>query len=199
MTSPAASFILSPRVGSTGKPNTTRKPFLTWGRRSQGFSLIELLIVVAIILIIAAIAIPNLLAAKRSANESAAASSIRSMTTAEVSYNITYPATGYAAALINLGAPIGTDCTTVVTTAALSCLIDQTLSNNGNPAGTGKSGYNFNAVGTVATYFVSAVPMSAAQGRKSYCAVEDNVIRVLDPAAAIADHAACAALPAVNN
>ena len=60
-------------------------------RANKGFSLIELLIVVAIILIIAAIAIPNLLQAKIAANESSAAGSLRTLTSAEVTYYNSYP------------------------------------------------------------------------------------------------------------
>ena len=85
-----------------------------------GFSLIELLIVVAIILIIAAIAIPNLLRARIASNESSAASSVRSIATAEVAYNSAYPTLGYAAALTNLGGP-ASGCSPSSTTARPSC------------------------------------------------------------------------------
>src|SRR6201987_558813 len=103
----------------------------------QGFSLIELLIVVAIILIIAAIAVPNLLRAKIAANESSAANSVRKIATAEVTYSAAFPTVGYAAALSDLGGP-AVACTPAPSSA---CIIDNTLS-----SGT-KSGYQFAAKG----------------------------------------------------
>src|SRR5207342_639723 len=103
-----------------------------------------LLIVVAIILIIASIAIPNLLRARMAANEASAASSIRTVNTAQITYQSTYPTTGYAVALKNLGGPIGAAC---VSAPASACLIDSVLANNGNPAGSGKSGYLFVGAG----------------------------------------------------
>src|SRR5947208_8620930 len=93
-------------------------------KKEKGFSLIELLIVVAIILIIAAIAIPNLLRSKIAANESSAVASVRTINTAEISYNVAFPTFGYAATLANLGGGGGAGC---VATNAQACLIDTTL------------------------------------------------------------------------
>lgn len=153
-------------------------------RNQKGFSLIELLIVVAIILIIAAIAIPNLLSARMAANEASAVSSIRTVNTAEVTYNSTYPDVGYAAALVNLGGALGAACVPSSTTA---CLIDSVLANNGNPAGSGKSGYMFTTgTGTVAGsvnvgYTILATPITVNQtGIRAFCSMEDAVVRV-DP------------------
>src|ERR1700727_2000994 len=98
---------------------------------------IEMLIVVAIILIIAAIAIPNLMRARMAANDSSAAASERSIVTAEVGYYSAYPTIGYTA-LASLGgaAPCSPG-------TATGCLIDNLLATA--TAGTGKSGYFFSA------------------------------------------------------
>jgi type IV pilus assembly protein PilA len=156
-------------------------------RKQRGFSLIELLIVVAIILIIAAIAIPNLLRARMAANESSAVASVRTTNTGEITYNSTYPTVGFATALSNLGGALGTACTPSTTTA---CLIDSVLANDGNPANSGKSGYKFKSgTGTAAGgvnvgYTIQATPITINQtGIRGFCAEEDAVVRV-DPAGA---------------
>jgi type IV pilus assembly protein PilA len=68
-------------------------------RSTKGFSLIELLIVVAIILIIAAIAVPSFLHSRMAANESAAVATIRTLNTAQISYSSAYPSVGYSSTM----------------------------------------------------------------------------------------------------
>lgn len=151
-------------------------------RKQKGFSLIELLIVVAIILIIAAIAIPNLLRARIAANESSAVASLRTINTAQVSYSTNYSTVGFATALTNLGPSPANPCAASSTTA---CLIDSTLANNGNPAGSGKSGFQFVTTGatsgtstTNVIYFSTATPTVLNQtGSRAFCSYEDGVVR----------------------
>ena len=148
-------------------------------KKQKGFSLIELLIVVAIILIIAAIAIPNLLRSKMAANESSSVGSLRTINTAEVTYNTAYPNQGYSNALADLGG--AAPCTVATTTA--SCLIDNFLASASGPA-SGKSGYYFlyapgaAAGGTINTYTVSAFPVTAGTtGQRGFFTDQTGVIR----------------------
>jgi type IV pilus assembly protein PilA len=125
---------------------------------------------VAIILIIAAIAIPNLLKVRISANESSAVGSVRNLTTANVQYATQCPNLGFPAALANLG-PGNNTC-------AAAGIIDAVL-----VTGT-KSGYNFtytpggaNAAGVITNYNILALPITpSVTGQREFCAVEDDVI-----------------------
>jgi type IV pilus assembly protein PilA len=149
-------------------------------RTTKGFSLIELLIVVAIILIIAAIAIPSLLRARIAANESSAVATVRTLNSGMITYNSNFPTTGYAAAMSNLGPSAANPC---VASSASACLIDSALASNGVPAGAGKAGFSFAATGSggppANTYFITATPVTLhATGDRSFCSVEDAVVRV---------------------
>jgi len=162
--------------------------------RQKGFSLIELLIVVAIILVIAAIAIPNLLRAQIAANESSAVGSVRSIVTAEETYNSSW-GIGYSTNLANLGGALP-----CVASPATACLIDPVLS------GGTKSGYTINAIGgaaaggVVPTYVVYAVPVSVGQtGQRGFCSDESGVVR-FDPTGLLtpATDVACQAESAIQ-
>ncbi len=167
---------------------------------AAGFSLIELLIVVAIILIIAAISIPNLMRARMAANDSSAAASERTIVTGEIGYFASYPTIGYAS-LAALGG--ASPCTPAV---AGGCLIDNNLATDG--AGGGKSGYKFAAAalagagsGIPNEFYTTATPISAQTGTKAYCAFDDGVVRT-QPAgtiALVASYVACQGLLPMAN
>jgi prepilin-type N-terminal cleavage/methylation domain-containing protein len=139
--------------------------------RNHGFSLIELLIVVAIILIIAAIAIPSLIHSKMAANEASAVGSLHSINTAIVNYVGEY-GIGYPVALVNLGP-------SAAPTSAAADLIDDVLVTSI------KSGYTFSYVagpagtgGTISTYTITATPTTpGVTGTRGFYTDQSSVIR----------------------
>ena len=144
----------------------------------NGFSLIELLIVVSIIGIIAAIAVPSLLASRRAANEGSALSAMRTIDSAQVTYLNTGGAGNYG----TLG-DLGTE-----------SLVDSVL-------GTGsKSGYTFDCpagnltAGAPPTYFATSIPSSTVgasrTGNRSFVIAEDGIVRGKVTVTAAANHAA---------
>jgi len=147
-------------------------------KKQSGFSLIELLIVVAIILIIAAIAIPNLLRSRIAANEAAAVGALRTVNTAEITYQSTYPDIGFTCVFLRLGPGNGS----VSSTSA--GLIDATL------ASQDKSGYHFSTVGVGSCpvsngiqvgYQFGARPQTPGQtGQRYFCSDQSGLLQYDD-------------------
>ena|ERR1039457_1313924 len=140
---------------------------------AKGFSLIELLIVVAIILIIAAIAIPSLLRSRIAANQASAVASLRTLNTSEVGYSSTYNV-GFSQTLGYL-AP---DPTGNSPTSTAAGLIDNVLASGA------KSGYSFtyspgvsDSTGRINSYSFIAVPISSSTGTNYYYTDQSGVIR----------------------
>jgi prepilin-type N-terminal cleavage/methylation domain-containing protein len=140
---------------------------------AKGFSLVELLIVVAIILVIAAIAIPNFLRSKVAANQSSAVASLHTLEIAEMTYSSTYGA-GYSASLQYLAPAAGG----ALATSTAAGLIDSVLA-------TGvKSGYSFtyspgatDPTGRISSFDFTANPVSSTTGTQYYYTDESGVIR----------------------
>lgn len=147
--------------------------------RLAGFSLVELLVVVMVLMVIAAIAIPNLVHGKMRANEASAVASVKTINTAEYMYNAAYPEVGYSSNLANLGSH-GSNCETPTSTNA--CLIMDEALTSGI-----KSGYIFEIVGdgnkpTIA-YTVNASPESGVSGRCSISSSQNGEVRISGPGA----------------
>jgi prepilin-type N-terminal cleavage/methylation domain-containing protein len=141
-------------------------------RNNKGFSLIELLLVVAVILIISAIAVPSYLRSRLRANEASAISTMRQIDTAAVTYASTYPDLGYPVLLSNLGGPAG-----CAGTSAQACMIDDTIAQ-----GT-KSGYAFVWTGDGVTpsvaFTLTATPqMVGSTGQAMYCTDQTSLIHI---------------------
>jgi type IV pilus assembly protein PilA len=146
------------------------------------------------VLIIAAIAIPNLLRARIAANESSAVGLIRTINTAQTTYQSTYPKVGYARDLASLGG--SSPC---APSPATACLIDNDLAVA--TAGPGRHGYVVALASSEdgSQYFVTAVPVTRNQtGVRSFCSTDDGLVRVDSSGAAIPDHDICATLPSLH-
>jgi type IV pilus assembly protein PilA len=170
---------------------------------NRGFSLIELLVVVAIILIIAAIAIPNLLNSRMAANGAAAVENVRTITTATMAYSSTY-GNGFPATLPVMGGPSGG-----VSTCDAAILLDPIIT----VPPFQKSGYTFayTAVGPPViapggcsqpgtnSYLVTATPVSVKlTGLDSYCSDETGSIHFDTSGSIAGSQNACETLPALQ-
>jgi type IV pilus assembly protein PilA len=149
-------------------------------KQQKGFSLIELLLVVTIILIISAIAVPNFLRSRMRANEASAVASVRAITTAAMTYSITYPDLNFPPTLAALGS--ATPCTASSASSTGACLIDEVLASGA------KSGYLFvwtgdGQVPSVSFTLTAAPQVIGSSGQNMYCTDQAGMIR-FDPTGA---------------
>jgi prepilin-type N-terminal cleavage/methylation domain-containing protein len=146
--------------------------------QERGFSLIEVLIVVAIILVIAAIAVPSYIHSKIAANEASAVYSIRTINTAQVTYATAYPTVGYSSTLYALAAA-----SNGVISSSNAGVLDNVLGCSSMPCS--KSGYSFVITGVagvpVSTYTIQGTPLTVGTtGNRGFCSSSLNPI-LYDP------------------
>ena len=173
-------MLLPQRNQTNSKTSQTR---LKMAHKQKGFSLIELLIVVAIILIVAAIAIPNLIKSRQRANEAAAVSTLRTLHTSQAAYNASYGhIAGFAPTLATLGPAAVCDETH-------ACLIDEKLGCAAEHCARG--GYNYfltsdSGSSPFTDYAFTATPLSwNGSGTRNFCSTEDGMIRYEVTASAV--------------
>jgi type IV pilus assembly protein PilA len=154
-------------------------------KKNKGFSLIELLIVVAIILIIAAIAIPNLLRSRMMANQSAAVSTLRNINNSQAAYLASYSAAiGYANTMQKLGPGVPCD-------ATHACLVDEVIGCAAEPCFKSSYGFFMSSTSGAAPYtdYISTATPAAmgSSGQFNYCSSDDGVLRQeINPSATLA-------------
>ncbi|SNS48734.1 type IV pilus assembly protein PilA [Granulicella rosea] len=162
--------------------NKTAAHELAGNAQEAGFTLIELLIVMSIMLILMSLAVPQILKLTKTANETSALQSVRTIGQAELQYHSAYPQNGFACSISQLGGAPGSG----APTAQASQLLDPGLA-SGN-----KSGYTFaitncskvtiNNQDMITSYQITAVPQSVGKtGDAGYCSDENNIIKK-DPA-----------------
>ena len=139
-------------------------------KRHTGFSLVELLVVIAVILIVVAIAVPNLMRSQIAANEASAIESVRSINTAQATYAATYPDLGFSPTLAQLG--FG-----ALPGPNSAGLLEPPLSTTGI-----KDGYTFNlvapGVAPRTTYLVASVPQNVGKtGQRAFCSNQEQAMR----------------------
>lgn len=156
-------------------------------RAASGFTLAELLIMVALVVVLAAIILPNLLRSQISANEASAVGSIAIINRAEVSYQTAFPEVGFGSTLEALG-PDGSDNHCKAPSSRHACLIEAALAKATAPA-QARSGYWFqvspgprDAQGKVTSYVAgTAAEIYKQTGVRDFCSQEDGVVRYRDP------------------